>query len=224
MKMKAVLSFCAAMATAIVMAAEKPATEGAELGKWTMDVAAAKELAAQTGKPMFWNFTGSDWCGWCQLMDKNVFKKAGWQAYAKDNLVLVWIDFPKNSALVPAAYAERNMELAKKYNVEGYPTYIVMASDGETVLGELSADPKVTPEAFATQVDRVLVVSKLETLLSAEDYAAWTALATEEKELDAAIVAWQKKARAEGKAFQDKQQALLDQRNALLDKAVKAAK
>ena len=48
-------------------AAEKPATEGAELGKWTMDAPAAQALAKEKGKPLFVNFTGSDWCGWCKL-------------------------------------------------------------------------------------------------------------------------------------------------------------
>lgn len=224
MKLKAVLSFCAAMATAVVMAAaDAPATEGAELGKWTMDIVAAKELAAKTGKPMFWNFTGSDWCGWCQLMDKNVFSKDAWKAYAQDNLVLVWIDFPKKKERVPEAYAARNRELAEKYQVQGFPTYFVFAADGETVLGQLNADPAAKPEDFATKVDRVIAKASIETLLSAEDLAIWTALDAEEKALKDEVTAFQKRVREEGKAYDEKQRVLTEKRNALLDKAVKAS-
>ena len=77
------------------------ATSGAELGKWTMDFDAAKTLAAEKEVPILINFTGSDWCGWCKLMDREVFSKAEWQQYAAESLVLVWIDFPRDKALVP---------------------------------------------------------------------------------------------------------------------------
>ena len=60
------MAFCA-------VADDKPATKGAELGEWTMDVSAAKKLAKSKNKPVFLCFTGSDWCGWCKLMEKNVF-------------------------------------------------------------------------------------------------------------------------------------------------------
>ena len=61
MKMKIATIMCAVLASCLAFAAaEKPAIEGAELGKWTMDVTAAKALAKETGKPLFLNFTGSD--------------------------------------------------------------------------------------------------------------------------------------------------------------------
>lgn len=220
MKLKAMLMFCAALAASVMMASDKPAIEGAELGKWTMDIDAAKALAAETGKPIFMNFTGSDWCGWCQLMDKNIFSKAEWKDYAKENLVLVWIDFPKKADLVPEKFRERNQALGKQYKVEGFPTYIVLDADGTTELGQLSADPKAKPLDFAAQVEKVLVVSKLETLLSAEDYAAWKALDVEEKALEAAIIAWQKAAREEAVKFQKQEQAIEEKRNAILEKVL----
>ena len=94
---------CAALIafTAVSLFAASPATEGAKVGEWTMDFDAAKTLAKEKNLPILMNFTGSDWCGWCKVMDRSVFSKPKWDAYAKKNLVLVFIDFPQNKALVP---------------------------------------------------------------------------------------------------------------------------
>lgn len=132
-----------------------PAISGAALGEWTMDFDAAKKLAAEKNKPLFINFTGSDWCGWCKLMDRNVFAKPEWQAYAKANLVLVWIDFPNDETLVPVELAPRNQALSKEFDVKGYPTYIVLESDGKTRLGRLGASREATPESFVREVRKL---------------------------------------------------------------------
>lgn len=224
MKTKLLATLCAILTACFVFAAEKPAIEGAELGKWTMDVTAAKALAKETGKPIFMNFTGSDWCGWCQLMDKKVFSQTEWQTYAAENLVLVWIDFPKNKSLIPAELLPRNRELAKAYKVEGYPTYVLLGADGETVLGQLGADSDGTPATFIQEVERTILVSKLDKVLSAEDYAAWEALKVEQKAFETKVAKWQEKMRKEGEAFQVMYKELETKRAALLDKAVEATK
>lgn len=136
--------------------ANEVATEGAEAGKWTQDYAAAAELAAEKKLPMLLNFTGSDWCGWCKLMDSTVYAKEAWSEYAAENLVLVTIDFPKDKSIVPAEYVDRNTELKNKFGVRGYPTYIVLDSDGETKLGQLGAGQGKTPESFIEEVEGVL--------------------------------------------------------------------
>ncbi|MFA5203260.1 MAG: thioredoxin family protein [Lentisphaeria bacterium] len=139
-----------------VLAAERPATEGAVPGQWTMDFDAACQVAAAKKLPIFINFTGSDWCGWCKLMDTKVFSQAPWQAYAKERLLLVWIDFPQDKALVPEKFVARNQALAKQFGVEGYPAYILLDDDGKSLLGQLGADRDVTPGRFMAQVREVL--------------------------------------------------------------------
>lgn len=222
MKLKVFLSLCAMTLAGLVMAAEKVVTMGAELGQWTMDVQAAKDLAKKADKPIFMNFTGSDWCGWCQLMDRSVFSQEAWQAYAKENLVLLWIDFPKNKALIPEGMLERNRELAQQYDVSGYPTYVVLASDGEKVLGQLGAETECTPQKFIAKLERTLQVARLDQVLSKEDYAEWLALEKEMEEFAAKITAWQKKLTQEGKAFQVEQKSLEERREAILKKAFPA--
>ncbi len=132
-------------------AAEEVATEGASVGKWTMDWEAAKELAAEKNLPMLLNFTGSDWCGWCKLMDEAVFAKAPWKSYAADNVVLVTLDFPQDKSIVPEKYTEQNEELRERFRIQGFPTYVILDSNGETQLGQLGAGRDVTPEMFIEQ-------------------------------------------------------------------------
>jgi thioredoxin-related protein len=122
--------------------------DGAKLGHWTMDYDAAAKLAKEKNVPMMINFTGSDWCDWCKLMDKDVFAKEGWKKYAAANAVLVTIDFPSDKTGVPEKYVARNEGLKKEFGVRGYPTYIVLDSDGKTRLGQLGAGKGMTPDAF----------------------------------------------------------------------------
>lgn len=140
----------------ISLAVEKPALEGAVPGQWTMDFDAARKVAAEKKLPLLLNFTGSDWCGWCKLMDKQVFTQEAWGAYAKDRLLLVWLDFPNDKSLVPEKYAGRNKALAELFGVQGYPSYIVLDDDGKRQLGQLGADQECTPEIFIAKLKEVL--------------------------------------------------------------------
>ncbi len=127
-------------------------TKGAEKGRWTMDLDAAQKLAAEENLVVFLDFTGSDWCGWCIRMNKQVFSKDGWEKFAEEKLALVKIDFPRNQNLVPEAYRQRNRTLQSKYSVGGYPTYILLDSDGKSELGRLGAGHNKTLESFKKEV------------------------------------------------------------------------
>jgi thiol:disulfide interchange protein len=140
-----------------VCAAEKPDIDGAQPGRWTMDFDAAKRVAAEKKLPVLLNFTGSDWCGWCKLMDKEVFSKPSWTAYATNTLMLVWIDFPQDAALVPEKYVSRNSALDQAFGVEGkLPTYILLDDDGQTELGRLAAAPETTAASFIVEINKLL--------------------------------------------------------------------
>jgi thioredoxin-related protein len=140
-------------------AGDKVQIDGAKAGHWTMDFDAAVKLAADKKLPMMLNFTGSDWCGWCKLMDKGVFAEEEWQKFAADNVVLVTIDFPKDKTIVPEKYVSRNNELKDQFGVRGYPTYVVLDSDGKTKLGQLGAGKDKTPANFIEEFKAVVRMS-----------------------------------------------------------------
>ena len=106
-------------------------SQAAEL-TWQTDFAAASKQAAQEHKYILLDFTGSDWCPWCIKMDKEVFDQSQFSDFAVKNLILVKVDFPRKTAQSPAEKSQ-NEELAKKYAIEGFPTYILLDSSGKEV-------------------------------------------------------------------------------------------
>lgn len=126
--------------------------DGATAGKWTMDLDAAKKLAAEKDLPILLNFSGSDWCRWCKIMENNVFSKEEWSEYAQQSLVMVLLDFPRDKTLVPEKYKKRNEELNDKYGVRGFPTFVILDSDGTTELGRLGAGREKTPSSVQEEL------------------------------------------------------------------------
>ena len=135
------------------------APEGASLGNWTQDLEAAKVLAKEKNLPLFLNFTGSDWCGWCIRTDESVFEKEEWKDFAKEKLVLVAIDFPQDKSKVPADFRNRNQQLQEEFGVSGYPTFVLLGSDGNTKLGSFGTSQEATPETFIKQIRDILKYS-----------------------------------------------------------------
>lgn len=95
---------------------------------WYTDVNKVYELSNKTKKPIFAFFTGSDWCGWCHKLEANVFVKPGFQAWAKKNVILLELDFPRRKKL-PDALAEQNNGLQQAFKVQGFPTIWIFNLD-----------------------------------------------------------------------------------------------
>jgi protein disulfide-isomerase len=119
---------------------------------WLTDPKQAQEQAKADKKLILVDFTGSDWCGWCIKLDREVFSKPEFQEYAKANLVLLEVDFPRGRQL-PAAEQERNSELAQKYGIQGFPTIVVLDGEGKQV-GELGYTPG-GPAAFIAELNKL---------------------------------------------------------------------
>jgi len=136
--------------------AKKPRIDGADVGEWTMDYDAALELAKAKNLPVLLNYTGSDWCVWCKLMDKQVFSKEEFYAFAKEKIILVTLDFPRDKSLVPEKYVERNKMLLRQNGIRGLPTYVIVKSDGKTELGRLGAGRDKTVESFVQEINNVV--------------------------------------------------------------------
>ena len=65
---------------------------------WETDYKKAQDQAKAGNKLVLLDFTGSDWCGWCIKLDREVFSKPEFKDYATKNLVLVELDFPRAKA------------------------------------------------------------------------------------------------------------------------------
>jgi protein disulfide-isomerase len=89
--------------------------------KWHTDVAEAYALSKTVDKPIFAFFTGSDWCGWCHKLQKDVFSKPSFVNWAKENVVLLELDFPRRKEL-PQQLVQQNQSLQQFFKVTGFPT------------------------------------------------------------------------------------------------------
>ncbi len=109
--------------------------------EWMTDLDAAREQAAQQGKAILVNFTGSDWCGYCIRLKRDVLDKPEFESYAADKLILVEIDIPRRT--IPAEVRAARQELCNRYGVRGFPTLLVLNADGEVLGGFSGARPNV---------------------------------------------------------------------------------
>lgn len=100
--------------------------------EWETDMEAAKKRAADEGKLLLVDFTGSDWCGWCIRLKDEVFTKEEFITYANETFVPVMIDFPRRNPL-PEAETAANRALMEQYGVRGFPTILVLDAEGQVV-------------------------------------------------------------------------------------------
>ncbi len=111
-----------AVGQAIVSSAFAAAPAG-----WGTDLDKAFEQAKKENKAVFVEFTGSDWCAPCIAVKKAVFSKKEFTDKASENFVLVHLDFPKRDEEL----AKKNEPLREKYEVEGFPTVILLTAEGK---------------------------------------------------------------------------------------------
>ena len=217
MKTNAILLAAALCAAAPAFAEPVPA-EGAEAGAFLQDVDAARALAKEKGLPLLLDFTGSDWCGYCQWMDREVFSKDEWKAWAATGIVAAMIDFPADAA----SASERSVELYRRYEVQGFPTYVLLSPDGEEV-GRLGWSRDASPEKFIGEIRAAIVEADpaaLAAVLSPEEAEEFARLKARVKaiesgdavegaaELEEKIQAWQKRLDAAKKDAPDTVRAL----------------
>ncbi len=103
---------------------------------WLTDWEAAKAKSKAENKPILINLTGSDWCGWCIKMEKEIFSQKAFTDFAAENLVLMEADFPKKKEQ-PAALKKQNAELEKQYLAGGYPTVFLLDAEGKKLSEDL---------------------------------------------------------------------------------------
>lgn len=103
-----------------VVTSNKTATSGIDFhtGTW----AEALDLAKKERKLVFLDISAS-WCGPCKALKNNTFPNAEVGEYYNSNFISVLVDGEKGEG----------KELARKFNISGYPTMIFLNSDGEII-------------------------------------------------------------------------------------------
>ena len=89
--------------------------------EWHTSFDEANTLSKASHKPIFAFFTGSDWCGWCMKLQKDVFSKPEFIEWAKKNVILLELDFPRKKRLSPEL-EQQNFGMQQALKITGYPT------------------------------------------------------------------------------------------------------
>ena len=118
----------------------------ASASDWTTDYRAALKQAQAQNKLVLLDFTGSDWCGYCKLLDKEVLSRSAFQRYADRNYILVTVDFPHAKQL-PADLKRQNDALNKRFKIVGFPTLIVLNAKGGELGRSVGYPPGTGPSA-----------------------------------------------------------------------------
>lgn len=99
---------------------------------WEENFEKALVEAKSSGRYLLLDFSGSDWCGWCIKLEKEVFSQQEFKDFADKNLVCLLVDFPRNKKQSDDIKKQNHM-LADKYEIQGYPTIILLSPDGKLV-------------------------------------------------------------------------------------------
>lgn len=100
--------------------------------RWQSNYDEALEKSKNEKKLMFVFFTGSDWCGWCMKLDREILSRNEMVEYLNKNFILYKADFPKKNK-PPKAVEEKNRALSRKYGIRGYPTIVITDETGKQI-------------------------------------------------------------------------------------------
>ena len=100
--------------------------------EWMTDFEKAKQTAQAQGKDLMLNFAGSDWCYWCQRLDKEVFSKTSFLEKAGKDFVFVLVDFPNDTSGQSEQVQQQNEKLMEQFGVEGFPTVFLADAGGKS--------------------------------------------------------------------------------------------
>jgi len=123
---------------------------------WWGDFSVAQKEASQEHKLILINFSGSDWCGPCIRLRKEILESSTFENYASDHLVLVRADFPRQKKnQLSKEQIKLNEALADKYNPDGKFPYTLLVDENGKVLKDWDGFPDETPEQFVSQISAV---------------------------------------------------------------------
>lgn len=121
--------------------------------EWMTDLPKALAKAKADKKMVLMDFTGSDWCPACKELHHKVLSTPEFEKYADKHLVLVVVDFPQKTEQTEEL-KKANKALMEKYNIEGFPTIIVLDTDGAQVDKQLGYEGD-SPKDFTAKLDKL---------------------------------------------------------------------
>ena len=121
--------------------------------EWLTDFDRAQQEAAQSGKFILLNFSGSDWCSPCINLKEKIFEAEAFNNYATGHLLLVNADFPRlKKNRLSIEQTKKNEVLAERYNPGGAFPYTVLVNAEGKVLKQWSGFPDLSADMFVQEI------------------------------------------------------------------------
>ena len=126
-------------------------------GGWRSDFKEAQSEAIKTKRHILLNFSGSDWCGPCIRLRKDIFDSQQFMNFADSNLVLVNADFPRSAKnKQDKELVKQNEALADRFNPKGlFPFTLLLDAQGN-ILKEWEGFPQESAAAFTSEIKSIL--------------------------------------------------------------------
>jgi len=123
---------------------------------WMENFTEAQQQAKATHKQILINFSGSDWCGPCIRLRKEILESKSFEQYAAKHLILVRADFPRQKKnQLTKEQIKLNEALAEVYNKDGKFPYTLLVDEDGKVLKTWDGFPNESPEAFVAELDKL---------------------------------------------------------------------
>jgi len=91
---------------------------------WTTDYESVSKCAKETSRPILVYFSGSDWCGWCNKLEDEIFNTAEFTDLVAHKLLFVKIGYPTN---------QNNERLKKRFSIRSFPTVLLLDSEQQPI-------------------------------------------------------------------------------------------
>ena len=163
--MKKIIALAAVAALGLAAYAKSSTPNG-----FTDDLDAAIKAAKTSGKTVLAVFSGSDWCHWCKVLEKDYLSKSEFVEEASKKFELVFIDSPQDKSVLSETAKAKNPELTKKYGIRGFPTLKYIDAEGNASDAPRARDltPKAYAEKLAKELEFAPVIAKHITPIEAE--------------------------------------------------------
>ena len=131
--MKKIVLSCLFLISSVTLVSAQDNIEVKHSVNWEKSYSKAEKVAEKENKPLLIFFTGSDWCGPCKMLVEDFFETEKFKKIADAGLILYEADNPRNTDLVSDFQREDNLKLRSKYNVNSFPTIIILNSKGKEI-------------------------------------------------------------------------------------------
>ncbi len=113
----------------------------------------ALKQAGETHQQILINFSGSDWCGPCIRLRKEILETQAFEKYASAHLVLVRADFPRQKKnRLSVEQTKLNEALAERYNPDGKFPFTVLTDEKGKVIRTWEGFPDEPTDVFVEQI------------------------------------------------------------------------